>query len=271
MFNGSTIKSKDNARLKFARRVRDGKEARFMFIEGARLCDEALSSNIAIASCFVSEGLLESRSANILKSKMISSEVESFVVPDALLKSISDTKTPQGIVLIARRARRMDPVEGLSHTTAGSLWIYLYQVNNPSNLGGVVRTAEAAGAKGLLLSPGSADPFSPKALRSSMGSAFRLPIVEGFAPEKMLSTAKDKGISVTAVHATGENSFTNVDWNKPRLLIFGSEAEGLPDGLISKANESIRIPMHGKVESLNLAVSAGIVLFEAKRQWDSKG
>ena len=268
MFNGSTIKSRDNSKLKFAQRVRDGKETGYIFIEGARLCDEALRSGLSVGSCFVSEAFRSSSSFGLLESKLISAHVECFVVSEALVESISDTKAPQGIVLIAESPTPVKLASLFSDGGTNSLpvWIFLYEVNNPSNLGAVVRTAEAAGAQGVLVSPNSADPFSPKSLRASMGSAFRLPIVDGLVTEDVLSTAKDRGINVSAVDARGVMSYANVDWKTPRLLIFGSEAEGLPQEVLLRSDATIKIPMHGKVESLNLAVSSGIILFEAKRQ-----
>jgi TrmH family RNA methyltransferase len=269
MFNEPTIKSKDNAKLKFARRVRDGKEYEHIFIEGVRLCDEALGSSLSITTCFLSEPFRESGHLARLGSTLDSKNIESFVVSESLLASISETKTPQGIVLIADRPTPVKLGELFSGDLTNSplpVWIYLYEVSNPSNLGAVIRTAEAAGAKGIIVSTNSANPFSPRSLRASMGSAFRLPVVNGAAVEDVLSKAKAKGIGIVAIDTGGPQSYADVNWKMPRLLIFGSEADGLPEGIISLAGEKLKIPMHGKVESLNLAVSGGIILFEAKRQ-----
>ena len=269
MFNEPTIKSKDNVKLKFARRVRDGKEIDHIFIEGTRLCDEALSSKLSIGSCFVSESHHGSGIVSHLEPKLISRNVYSYCVADALFASISDTKTPQGIVLIGNRPKPTSLTDLFSEGDTDRLlpvWLYLFEVNNPSNLGAVVRTAEAAGTNGILLSPNSADHFSPKALRASMGSAFRLPVVNGVAIKDVFSMAREKGIVVAAVDARGVANYADVDWKTPRLLVFGSEAKGLPEAIISKTDETINIPMHGNVESLNLAVSSGIILFEANRQ-----
>src|SRR4030095_1542470 len=195
-------------------------------------------------------------------------QVESFLITESLFDSISDTKTPQGIVMIAERPK---PIALNELLTVGEnrrlpVWVYLYKVNNPSNLGAVLPTSEAAGARGVMVSPDSADAFLPKSLRASMGSAFRLPTVTDVAIEDAVSIAREKGFYITAVDADRESTYLDIDWKKPRLLIFGSEAEGLPDEVLSRADETIKVPMQANVESLNLAVSTGIILFEAKRQ-----
>jgi len=266
MYNREPIKSRDNANLRFARRVRDGKESAYILVEGSRLSGEALTSGLSVRSCFISETFRPSAS---LASILMSRNLESYVVSESLLGSISDTKTPQGIVLIAERPREKRLDDLFSDPVTASqlpLWIFLNEVNNPSNLGAVVRTAEAAGARGILVSKHSADPFSPKALRASMGSAFRVPIVDGVELKKHLKMIKENKIRITAVDKDGGSSYLDVDWLAPRLLIFGSEAEGLHEDVLSLADETIKITTQASVESLNLAVSSGVILFEAKRQ-----
>jgi TrmH family RNA methyltransferase len=274
MHNHETIKSRDNAKLKFARRVRDGKEAGLIFIEGARLCDEAVASDISVTAVFMSESYHASGPDTRVQQALKRKNTEMYVVSDSLFGSIADTKTPQGIVLIAQRPKPQvfsDLISFGNVNLAVPLWIYLCEINNPSNLGAVMRTAEGAGAKGVIVSPNSADPYSPKSLRASMGSAFRIPIVENIGTEHAYTIAKQKGIKTRAVDARGEKSYIDVDWKTPGLLVFGSEARGLPDEVLSRSDERIKIPMDGNVESLNLAVSTGIILFEAKRQFKTRG
>jgi TrmH family RNA methyltransferase len=223
-------------------------------------------------NCFVSDAFRGSTSFGAIGSKLSAAQIESFVISESLLNSISDTKTQQGIILIAKRPGPHSLGEIFSPGDSSRLpvWIYLYEVNNPSNLGAVIRTVEAASARAVIVSSNSTDPLSPKSLRASMGSAFRLPVVNDAVTEEVVSMVRTKGIAIAAVHAAGSMSYSNVDWRTPRLLLFGSEAQGLPAEVLSLADETIKIPMHIGVESLNLAVSAGIVLFEAKRQMGSR-
>lgn len=246
------IESRDNSKLKLARGVRDGRESSLIFVEGTRLVEEALSSNV---NC---RFLLASTAYDNRFDKL----PELYRVEAAIFSSIADTENSQGIIAIAER-----PKHSLEHSPGG-LVVLLHRVNNPSNLGAVVRTSEAAGAVGLITTNGAADAFSPKALRASMGSAFRLPIVERIGFGDAIEWARSHGLVTIAADNAGFVNYTDIDWTVPRLVVFGSEAHGLGERELELIDEKIVIPMENEVESLNLAVSSGIVLFEAKRQRD---
>ena len=124
--------------------------------------------------------------------------------------------------------------------------------------------------KGIMVSTNSADPFAPKSLHTSMGSAFRIAITMNFSLDEAITQAESEGRITTAADTGGTQNYTGVDWSRPRLLIFGSEAHGLEARQMNGIKELIRIPMKNGVESLNLAVSCGIVLFEAARQNELK-
>lgn len=257
------ITSRDNRRLLHARKVRDGRSPGQIFIEGRRLVDEALRSDLAIDDCFVADGFSDSELFKAVSEHGVSVTQ----IPDRIFASIVDTKQPQGIILIAKR-----PITSLATIEAGlkrsklPIALFLKEINNPSNLGAILRTVEAAGAAGVIVSTDSADAFSPKALRAAMGAAFRLPIVENAELENLLQWARIAKLTPTATVAKAVSNYMNIDWIKPRLLIFGSEAHGLRDSELEQIDEAIKIPMENSVESLNLAVSAGIILFEAKQQ-----
>jgi len=251
------ITSRDNEKLKLARRVRDGKVHDSIFVEGSRLCGEAVSSSIEIEMVFVTERFMETKSFG-----QIADELEGVhVVSESILESIADTNSPQGIVIVARR-----PAFKSTEIAGSGTSLFLLQINNPSNLGAVIRTAEAADVRQILISVGSADPYSPKSLRASMGSSFRMRISEGCVLESVIERSKKNEIEVLAVDKKGKSIYSLRLTNKPRLLVFGSEAHGLPDEALEAANSVVSIPMSSPVESLNLAVSCGIILFEMQRQ-----
>ena len=257
------ISSRDNAQLKEARRVRDGKERDKIFIEGARLVGEALRSGLEIEKLFLS-GEGASRAEGLLEAGIIG---EVYAVADPAFRSISDTVTSQGVVAIAKRptAGKSDLEKRLC-TTSVPIVLFLHQTNNPSNLGAVIRTAEAAGAAGLIVSSGSADAFSPKALRAAMGSSFRLPVWIDAELGEVLEWAGEKGLQTVATEIGATKSYADFDWTRPNLLLLGSEAHGLSNAELQDVDEKIVIPMEPPVESLNLAVACGVVLFEARRQ-----
>jgi len=248
------ITSRDNGRLMAARRVRDGRDKFRIFIEGRRLAEEAVRSGLKITECFLSE---EFDDAGLVASI----DAPTFRMPAKVFKTVTDTETPQGIILVAER-----PAEVRDLVAEFPITIFLSEVNNPSNLGAILRTAEAAGVGNIILSKGSTDPYSPKALRASMGSAFRLGILEGATIDDAIAVAHRQGSVASGATLDGAASYVDIDWSRPRLLVFGSEAHGLTDEERSHLDETISIPMASEVDSLNLAVSAGIILFEARRQ-----
>ena len=251
------ITSRDNSKLKLARSVRDGREPSLIFIEGIRLFGEAMRSGLDIQHVLISSDVSDPVK---LAELPVTQRSTAFKVASRLFDSISDTTSSQGVIALAAK-----PNYALSNIPPG-LTVLLHSVNNPSNLGAVVRTAEAAGVAGLITTTGSADAFSPKALRASMGSAFRFPIVEGFDFEEVIAWARELGLVSTAADVCGQVGYTDIDWRVPRLVVFGSEAHGLDERELASIDEKILIPMENEVESLNLAVSSGIILFEAKRQ-----
>ena len=156
-----------------------------------------------------------------------------------------------------------------SEGTAGALLVYLENCGNPNNVGAAIRSAEAAGVSAVALSPGSADPYSAKALRASMGSAFRMPVVRDVPITAFAGFARSVGMVTVGADVTAVGNHTEFDWKTAVALVLGSEAHGLSREALDAVDHRVRIDMANDVESLNLAVSAGILLFEAKRQRDS--
>ncbi len=256
-----TITSRENGKLVNARKVRDGKDRTKIFIEGRRLASEALHSPIVIDECLISD---EFNDSDLIKA--IENRTENIsTVADRLFKTIADTNEPQGIVLIARRPTSGD-LDAAIQTANPRLVLFLNEINNPSNLGAILRTAEAAGVAGVIVSVNSADVYSPKSIRAAMGSSFRLKIWENARFDEVISWARERKLNTTAADISADGSYADIDWKQPRLLILGSEAHGLSIEQLASVNETILIPMENSVESLNLGVSAGIILFEAKRQ-----
>lgn len=268
------ITSRENDRLKFAKRVRDGKEDRLIFIEGPRLAEEAIAARINPVCAFAASVFLAKPEARPIVEHLEQSAVDVFELPESLFALIADTKTPQGIILIAERPEpEADGFEAVLRQRNGGIpvLVYLHEVNNPANLGAVARAAEAAGAAGMIISPNSASAFSPKAIRGSMGSLLRLPVWEGKPLDSIIGWCRENGVRARATYLEGSVSYLDVDWTMPSLLVFGSEGHGLPDDAAAEFDQLVRIPMQESVESLNLAVSSGIILFEARRQAMSKG
>jgi TrmH family RNA methyltransferase len=259
------INSRDNSLLRRARAVRDGKVQDSIFIEGLRLSEEALISGLTIEAVIYSEEIARKERAARLIERLGKACKQVTSASEKLLESISYTKTPQGIVLLAARPAH-DEASFKVKQRAAPLLVILHGINNPVNVGAIMRTAEAAGVTGAIATANSADPFSPKALRGAMGSAFRLPIWLGANFAEVIAWCVDQGVRTVAADAAGSKAFNEIDWRGPCALIVGAESTGLLPEELAAADEAVRIPMAGSVESLNVAVAAGIILYEASRQ-----
>ena len=258
------ITSRDNSLLRQARQVRDGKVDDLIYVEGLRLAEEALRSNLELEAVIYSEELGSKERAAVLIADIAKSTRRVGVVSEKLLESISYTKTPQGIVVLARRPKSNAPLKVGSE--GPTLLVVLHQVNNPVNVGAIIRTAEAAGVHGVVATKHTSDPFSPKALRGAMGSAFRLPIWSNADYFEVIDWCRERKIQTVCSALSGGVAHTAVDWTKSTALVLGPESTGLSYEEIAAATETVKIPMSGEVESLNVSVAAGILLFEAARQ-----
>lgn len=187
---------------------------------------------------------------------------ELVTVTDEVLAHLAGTVTPQGVVGVAR-LRARPPEEVLAAT---DLAVVLVGAADPGNLGTIVRTADAAGAGAVVLTEGSVDPHNPKAVRASAGSLFHLPVARGLGAADVVETCRAAGLRPLAIDAGGEVTHTEVDLTGRCALLLGSEAHGLDDAVLAACDARVRVPIHGAAESLNLAVAAAVVLYEAARQ-----
>lgn len=257
------ITSRDNPKIKRAGLVRAGRIADKIFVEGRRLCEEVLRSGLQIEEIFVSESFVE-KNGDFLKNFR---GANSFTVGDKVFGSLSETKTSQGVIIIARKPNGgKNAIESNLKKADCALVILLHQINNPANLGAILRTAEAAGAHGIITSKNSTDVFSPKSLRGSMGAAFRLPIWTNADYFEALEWAAEFDLKSVCADVESKKSYTQIDWKTGSLLVLGSEGHGLSAAERRATNESLIIPMENDVESLNIAVACGVILFEARRQ-----
>ncbi|HEU4508185.1 MAG TPA: RNA methyltransferase [Pyrinomonadaceae bacterium] len=260
------ITSRDNSLLRQARAVRDGKIEELIFVEGLRLCEEAHRSNLEIEAVIVSEELLRKERAAAVIDELSSVSKRVASVSEKLLESISYTKTPQGIVVLAQRPESSEQRLVAASPGVNPLIVVLHQINNPVNVGAILRTAEAAGATGVITTRNTSDPFSPKSLRGAMGSAFRLPIWSGPTFEEMIQWCRGRGLTRIYADVRASMAHTEIDWTTACALLLGPESTGFTDEELRNADRRVKIPMKGEAESLNVSVAAGILLFEAARQ-----
>ena len=251
------ITSLTNDKVKFVRALAERKhrvkEGRFA-IEGARLIDDALAADLTPDWVFCAERL-PSRSQETL-GRLKKRRVEIIPVSDAILKSCSETETPQGLIAVL-------PFPRLRVSADPKMILIADALRDPGNLGTLLRSAAASGVDAVLLSPATVDAYNPKVVRSAMGAHFRLAILEATWAE---IADRVREITVYLAAADGELTYTAVNWIHPSVLIVGSEASGASKEAARLATQRVSIPLAREVESLNAAVAASIILFEAQRQ-----
>ena len=257
------VQSRANPLYKRLRALVDrGAGADVCLLEGPRLVLEALAAGLRVVE--VAAGPRAERTAPGVRALEALASRGATVrrLSEDLLGSLSEAETAQGLLAVAER-----PSFDEERVFGGTpLVLVADAVQNPGNLGGLLRTAEAAGASGALLTAGTADPFSWKALRGSMGSAFRLPHARGGTVDSVLDALERRGVRVVATAADGECRYDEADLRGPVAIVVGAEGSGLSAAALSRAAARVRIPLRPPVESLNVGVAAALVLFEAARQ-----
>ena len=250
------INSLQNSKVKYVRRLQADRRFRAreeaFVVEGTRWLTELLTYPKPARHLFATADWLK----NPQQASLLSDLGAVQPVSAEVMAAMSDTETPQGILAVLDRVKRPFPPNP-------SLLLILDSIRDPGNLGTILRTAGAAGVAGVWLGPGCVDAYNPKVVRSSMGALLRLPIADGSWAEIGESV---KGLAVYLAAADGELVYTAVNWTHPSALIIGSEASGAGQQARQLAQHQIAIPIKSHTESLNAAIAAGVILFEAVRQ-----
>jgi len=258
-----TLRSRANPLYKRLRALKErGTERDLCLLEGPTLVLEALAASVAVVEAAASPRAEATPHGALALARLLGHGVPVRRMTAELLASLSEAETSQGLLALARR-----PSFDEARLFGGTALVLVVEgVQNPGNLGGLLRTAEAARATGALLTTGSADPFSWKALRGSMGSAFRLPHRGGLSIGNALDALEARGVRAFATATDGERRYDEADLRGPVALVVGSEGRGLSPEARGRAFARLRVPLAGPVESLNVGVAAALVLFEAARQ-----
>ncbi len=233
-------------------------------VDGFRLVWDVVRADIPIRAAAVSPRLLGAKSSHDLKSRLATLAEEFVECADRVLERMSSLETPQGVIAIVDRPSYT--LDSLLSEEVVPLLAVAAGVRDPGNLGAIARTAEAAGASGMVVLKGSADPFRDKAVRGSSGSVLRLPTTRGVSADELVEFTASHGMQLVVAEGAAELDYTDHDWTAPTAVVLGAEGAGLPAELRDAATARVRIPIADAVESLNVAVAAGVLLFEAGRQ-----
>ena len=230
--------------------------------EGLKLVIDAIELGWTIRTLVYAKAAKGKPLVEQMAAKTVASGGLVLEVSEKVLSSVTRRDNPQMVVGIFET--RWKPLRDI-HPQQGETWIALDRVRDPGNLGTIIRTADAAGASGVILVGETTDPFSLETVRATMGSVFAVPVTRA-SPEDFIAWKKTAGVSVVATHLAGSVDYRTIDYKKkPVVILMGNEQSGLPDQLASQADALARIPQQGLADSLNLAVASAVMLFEARR------
>ncbi len=255
------INSQENQNVKEVRSLSTKKtrDAKGLFVvEGVRAVRDAFEAGAEIEKLFLSEKVINSGElGGKLMTEFAKSE-NAYLLREELFSKISGTESPQGVLAVVRQPE-IDLDKLLSEA---NFVILLENVQDPGNLGTIVRTADAVGADLVLLAEGCVDVYNSKVVRSTMASLFHVPVARVGDMGECITSLKDSGLKVVATSGESEISYQNADLKGKIALVFGNEANGLTEDALELSDEVVSIPMPGRAESLNIAVAAGVIMFE---------
>lgn len=257
------ITSTKNEKYKFFKSLKQKKirmQSGLYTVEGIKSVSDAISADADIEAILISNSLYDSLNFTYPEG------IPVYIVTDELFPGLSDTENPQGITAVIKKTKIRKFIPDLSKA-----YIYCDRLQDPGNLGTIIRTADAAGFGGVLLSKECVDLYSPKTVRSSMGSFFHIPLYEEINAGD-ITEYKRLGFSlVCGVLSDNTIDYTSADMTKPVIIAIGNEANGISEEILSRSDINVKIPIEGGAESLNAAVAAAVLMYETNRQRRTKG
>ena len=227
------------------------------YIEGERIIDE-IPSNIEIKKYIFSEKFYKD-----LKNKEKDKKIDNIVVSDSVFKKISDTINPQGIMAICSMPK--NNINSIK-IKENKVFVILDRICDPGNMGTIIRTAEALGIDSIFLSKGCVDLYNPKVIRATMGAIFHIPIIQDCDISYLITHLKSNNVNIVCTHLDGDKAPYNIDFKKSTAILIGNEANGVLEQYKNEADELVKIPMVGKVESMNASISSAIIFYEVLSQ-----
>jgi len=237
-------------------------EKKLFFIEGIRFVEEALKEGVQIERILVSDKLAETNSGYEILKKVSNGGYPVFQLPHKLFMEISDTQNPQWILAVL--SMKNCDIEDVWDEK--NFFVILDSVQDPGNMGTIIRTADAAGMTGVIVSKGCVDVYNPKVLRSTMGSIFHIPICQSQDIFETMDRMKKRGIKICAAHLEGSCDYFDLEYKNNIAIVIGNEANGISEEVKNFADILVRIPMPGRAESLNASVAAVILMYEILRK-----
>jgi TrmH family RNA methyltransferase len=259
------ITSKDNSTVKYLRSLSDPKQRKkegTFLIEGIKMVEEALHGGAEVKMVVAAPALVQHHGKNILKLAETRS-VEILWISEKIMDAVAETMTPQPVMAVLQMKEHFEH-ELFAHSSR--LIIICHRLQDPGNLGTIIRTAEAVNAAGVVITPNTVDPYNTKTVRASMGSILRVPVVRITEISAFIKKCKQEGFQTIAMALGGKKAPFDLDLTKPTAVIVGQEGSGLPEDILADVDQRIRIPMAETIDSLNVAIASAVILYEVLRQ-----
>ncbi|MBI5417631.1 RNA methyltransferase [Candidatus Poribacteria bacterium] len=241
-------------------RMRENK----VVLEGIRIIETALDSDVGFDFVLYSKNLFNNDRGKQILEKCSKNGIECMQIPENSIPAISQVETSQGIIAVV--FKNEFEISQLQLSKKNIFLIILDSIQDPGNVGTIIRVAEASGADGVIVSKGCVDIYNPKAIRSSMGAIFQIPVIHVDNLKDTLKLLNNENIQIIATDVKAKKNYFEHQYSEKMAVLLGNEANGLKSELISQANVSIKIPILGKSESLNVATAASIIIYEKVRQ-----
>lgn len=249
------ISSSKNEKFKYIKNLKQKKfRTEEYTVEGKKSVEEALASQKTVTSIILSESFCKKYGSGF-------PSIPHYIISDNIFPQLSSTDTPSGILCTIKIERDSQFSPDLKKA-----YIYCDKISDPGNLGTIIRTADAAGFSGVLLSPGCCELYNPKTVRSSMGSFFRMPVYENIGIGDLQKYRQNGFRLLSGTLSDSSVSYTDADMTKPTIIVIGNESNGISDEVLAISDQFIKIPILGGAESLNAAIAAGIIMYEVLRQ-----
>ncbi len=259
------LTSKENKAVRYLVSLSDPKirkKERAFLIEGLKMVEEALRDNLGVKQVIAAPSLTQHHGKGVLKlAERLG--VEILWISERLLDAISDSKTPQPVMAVVEMREH---TEDQLIAQSSKLIVVAHHLQDPGNLGTIFRTAEAVGASGIAVTPHTVDAYNGKAIRGSMGSIMRVPVVKVQSEHDFVARCKERGFQTVALELNGRKTPFELDLTLPTVIMLGQESSGLSAEELVGFDHRVRIPMAETIDSLNVATSAAVILYEAFRQ-----
>jgi TrmH family RNA methyltransferase len=257
------IKSKDNRKIKYVRtlnskKIRDEENA--FIVEGIKFVNEAIRENVHIIYLIFSECTFDKPEIKELYNFSRELGVEAIVCDDKVFNSIVDTINSQGVLAVIKKKKDINTMDDYNFV------ILCDRIQDPGNLGTIIRTADAFGPASVILNKGCVDVYNSKVVRASAGAIFRVPFIYIDSEEEIIDSLKSKGYKIISTVVDSEHSFEDIENSEKICVIIGNEGQGVSSELINKSHMSITIKMSGRAESLNASIAAGISIYEIRKK-----